>query len=270
MFFDVRSPVFQKWVNQAAVVTYPLRAVVDAPVRLSQWLIRSMQRQQILIDQNAKLKVQALLLQSRLQKLMILEKENQQLYHLLQASAQVTGKVKVSRIMAIDLQPALHQLVLDSGKNQGVYIGQPVLDGFGVMGQVVAVSPFTSRVLMITDKQFAIPVKDFRNGLRFIAVGSGKKNGLSLLNVTRTDDIKVGDRLVSSGFALRFPVGYPVGQVVTINRQSHTPFLQVALMPTAHLNQTQQVLLAWPKQARLRHAVIKQLATPLQSKDTKS
>ena len=64
-------------------------------------------------------------------------------------------------------------MILNKGRNDGVYVGQPVLDAYGLMGQVIAVDSITSRVLLITDTQSAIPVLNVRNGMRSIAIGVG-------------------------------------------------------------------------------------------------
>jgi len=78
-----------------------------------------------------------------------------------------------------------------------------------------------------------------------------------------TVDIKVGDLFVTSGLGLRFPVGYPVGVVSKIKEVSGQRFVTVTLLPSAHLNQTQQVLLAWPDHQALTKAVRAQLKAPL-------
>ena len=64
-------------------------------------------------------------------------------------------------------------------------------------------------------------------------------------------------------------MGYPVGRVVSVDHQSRTRFIQVNVAPAAHLNRAQQVLLAWPKQAALRKAVMLELSSPLVPKGVK-
>lgn len=87
--------------------------------------------------------------------------------------------------------------MIDKGENDGVFVGQPVLDASGLMGQVVEVMPYTARVLLLTDTTHSIPVQVNRNGLRAIAVGTGNPERLELRYVADTADIKEGDLLVS-------------------------------------------------------------------------
>ncbi len=260
MIFDHRNHEFHLFRNKLAVVAAPIQFVVNAPIKAVHWLSMSVASKNHLLEQNAKLRAHELLLQSKLQKLLVLERENVQLRQLLKSTSQLGGRVKVSQLLAVDLDPSLRQIVIDRGLSDGVYVGQPVLDAYGIMGQVIDVGVLTSKVLLITDRHFAIPVKDHRNGIRAIAIGLGQSGELALINVPDTTDVKKGDLFVSSGLGLRFPVGYPVGVVSKLQRLPGRRFATIILIPSAHLNQTQQVLLAWPNHAALTKAVQKELA----------
>lgn len=263
MYADSQGGWIHRYRESASVIAYPVQWLSDAPLRLVHWLSHSVSYQQQIVTENAKLRAKELLLQSQLQKVLVLQKENTQLKSLLQTRSQMTGKVKLSRILAIQLTPGLKQMIVSGGKNEHAYVGQPVLDGYGVMGQIVGVNDLASRMLLITDKHFSIPVQDYRNGLRFIASGTGSGDHLELVDVMPRSDIKMGDLFVSSGYGLRFPIGYPVGVVTQINQSSLGRFMHVALIPSAHLNQTQLVLLSWPSQAKLEKTVMESIKQPL-------
>ncbi|MEE4465860.1 rod shape-determining protein MreC, partial [Azotobacter chroococcum] len=133
-------------------------------------------------------------------------------------------------------------ILIDKGERDGVFLGQPVLDARGLMGQVVEVMPYTARVLLLTDTTHSIPVQVNRNGLRAIAVGTGNPERLELRHVADTADIKEGDLLVSSGMGQRFPAGYPVAVVSEVIHDSGQPFAIVRAVPTAALNRTRYML----------------------------
>lgn len=252
---DQRSVVFHSFRTQvSSTVSLPFEWLVDAPIRFTHWLNERVTTQQQLVDENEKLRMQQILLQSRLQKLLSLEKENAQLRELLQSTAQISERVSVARLLAVSLDPNLQQVVLNKGSDAQVYRSQPVLDAFGVIGQVVGVGPMTSRVLLITDKQSAVPVEDYRNGVRAIANGLGDSGQLALMNVPNQSDIQVGDLFVTSGLGLCYPTGYPVGVVAQIKQRKNDLSEKIILSPMAHLNQTEQVLLAWPGKTKLAKA----------------
>lgn len=254
-----KSTFFQKVHSELSLVVLPIQYSVNAPIKLVHWIVSSVTTEQQLLADNARLRAHELLLESKLQKLLALEKENAQLRELLKTTSRIGGNVVVAQLIAVNLDPTLQQILVDKGKSDHLYVGQPVLDAYGVMGQVVSVDPLTSKVMLITDPKSAVPVRDYRNGIRSVAVGLGSSSKLALINVPDTSDIKVGDLFVSSGMGLRFPVGYPVG---VVSELSHTPgkrFSTIVLEPSAHLNRAHQVLLAWPKEAALANVVKKRL-----------
>jgi len=112
-----------------------------------------------------------------------------------------------------------------------------------LVGQVADVFDRTSTVLAISDISHTLPVRSLRNGVRTVAEGSGDKNRLRLKFLSTTADIVIGDQLVSSGLGGRFPAGYPVGTVVSIERVSGRPFLDVEVRPAASIDRTHYLLL---------------------------
>lgn len=274
IFFDQRCVSFHAFrMRASSTIAYPFQWMVDAPIRFTHWLNASVTTQRHLVRENEELRVQQMLLQSRLQKLLSLEKENAHLRQLLKSTAQISGHVAVARLLAVSLDPNLQQVVVNKGSDDHVYQGQPVLDEFGVMGQVVGVGPLTSNILLITDKQSAVPVEDYRNGMRAIAIGMGSCGQLKLINVPKSNQIQQGDLFVTSGLGLNYPIGYPVGVVSQIKQVAKGLPEKIMLSPTAHLDQTEQVLLAWPNKKKLSKAVSAELKasqppTPATAKKT--
>lgn len=259
MFLDHRFIYFQNWHAKLSVVAVPVQVIVDEPIKLIHWLTSNLKLQRQLSNDNARLQAQQLLMESKLQKLLALERENEQLRQLLQSTPQATGKVIVAQLLAVALNPATQQVVIDRGTSDHLYIGQPVLDAYGVMGQIVSVGPLTSRVLLVTDIQSSVPVQNYRTGARAIAIGSGSSGQLRLINVPDNSDIQEGDLYVASGMGLRFPVGYPVGVVAKSTLEAGDRFATIFLIPAAHIDKSEQVLLAWPEKAAYDQAVQQQL-----------
>ncbi|EPN60191.1 rod shape-determining protein MreD, partial [Pseudomonas syringae pv. actinidiae ICMP 19096] len=169
---------------------------------------------------------------------------------LLNSSALVNEKVEVAELIGMDPNPFTHRIIINKGERDGVVLGQPVLDARGLMGQVVELMPYTSRVLLLTDTTHSIPVQVNRNGLRAIASGTGNPERLELRHVADTADIKEGDLLVSSGLGQRFPAGYPVATVKEVIHDSGQPFAIVRAVPTAALNRSRYLLLVSPRSWR--------------------
>jgi rod shape-determining protein MreC len=134
---------------------------------------------------------------------------------------------------------------INKGADDGVFKNQPVLDAFGIVGQVVQVDKYTSTIILISDAEHAIPVQVNRNGIRSIAVGAGDLGKLSLPYMTVESDVKTDDLLVSSGLDGIFPAGYPVARVSKVERNQSDTFATVEAKPLAQLDRDREVLLLW-------------------------
>jgi len=221
----------------------PIQYVVDVPPRMMEWLNRTTADYHVLLEENEELRGQSLVLQRKLQKMTALTAENIRLRELLNSVEKVDEVVTLAQVIGVDPDPFSHELVVNKGSNEGVRVGQPLLDASGVMGQVISNSRFSSRVLLLTDSRHAIPVQINRNGVRAIAVGTGLTGELQLLHLPDTADIVEGDLLISSGLGGRFPYGYPVATVGEVRHDPGQPFANVKVHPNAQLTRSRQVLL---------------------------
>jgi rod shape-determining protein MreC len=245
MVVDARFDTLKPLRSQMGLVLTPFYWTADLPVRVWDGVSDQFTSRSTLIAENEKLKAEALLMQRRLQKLATLTEQNVRLRELLNSSALVDEKVLVGELIGVDPNPFTHRILIDKGEKDGVFLGQPVLDARGLMGQVVEVMPYTARVLLLTDTTHSIPVQVNRNGLRAIASGTGNPERLELRHVADTADIKEGDLLVSSGLGQRFPAGYPVATVKEVIHDSGQPFAIVRAVPTAALNRSRYMLLVF-------------------------
>nr|WP_286946593.1 rod shape-determining protein MreC [Pseudomonas sp. UBA6718] len=245
MVVDARFEVLQPLRSQLGLIVEPTYRVARLPMTLWEEATQQIASRSELVAENEKLKAEALLMQGRLQKLATLTEQNVRLRELLNSAALVEEKVLVTELIGVDPNPFTHRILIDKGEKDGVFLGQPVLDARGLMGQVVEVMPYTARVLLLTDTNHSIPVQDNRNGLRAIAVGTGNPERLELRHVADTADIKEGDLLVSSGMGQRFPAGYPVATVNEVIHDSGQPFAIVRAVPTAALNRSRYMLLVF-------------------------
>ncbi|WP_298190875.1 rod shape-determining protein MreC [uncultured Pseudomonas sp.] len=254
MVVDARFAWLQPMRTQLGLIVEPVYWVGRLPVQLWEGATQELSTRSELAAENEKLKAEHLIMQRRLQKLAALTEQNVRLRELLNSAALVDDEVLATELIGIDPNPFTHRILIDKGAKDGVILGQPVLDARGLMGQVVEVMPYTSRVLLLTDTTHSIPVQVNRNGLRAIASGTGNPERLELRHVADTADIKEGDLLVSSGMGQRFPAGYPVAMVSEVIHDSGQPFAIVRAVPTATLNRSRYMLLVFtdPRSAEQR------------------
>ncbi len=245
LVMDHRYHHLQDLRSALAFITYPLQYMADLPFSASEWLSTTTSSRDTLLEQNELLREQNLRLRAELQKYESLQAENMRLRDLVDSSFKVGDRVLVAELSSVDLDPYKQQVIINKGGTSGVFEGQPVLDAHAVMGQVTSVTPLSSTVLLITDSSHALPVQVLRNGLRTIAVGTGRIDELRLPYLPTNSDIVEGDLLVTSGLGGKFPPGYPVATVTGIDRSPDAPFSTVLAQPRAHLDRSREVLLVW-------------------------
>lgn len=246
IFFDYRFNLFAPAKNGLSLFLTPIQYVANLPTTLVDIAEIDFATKKALIAENTALKDQQLLLQAKIQKQAFLEEENQKLRTLLGSAQQIKDKVLIAELLAVDFNNLNRQIIVNKGKNDGVYVGQPVLDAYGFMGQVISVDNMTSRVLLITDTQSAIPVLNVRNGMRSVAIGVDSPNTLELSYVPETSDVKVGDLLVTSNLGLRLPEGYPIGVISSVRNIVGERFAKVIVTPSSHVDSSRYVLMVWP------------------------
>ncbi len=241
--------LYTPWLKQIRqklnFLAVPFYQVTDIPRRIGEWGSGAMTSEKDIRAENARLKIEVLIYQRKQQQMAALAAENVRLRQLLNGKDMLQDRVLIAELIGVSPNPLSHVVVINRGAREGVYEGQPVLDAFGLMGQIIEVDENTSRVLLISDSTHAIPVQVNRNGVRAIAEGTGDLNRLSLRHVSINADIREGDVLVSSGLGERFPVGYPVAEVEQVVRNSGQAFARVIARPMARLDRSRHVLLVF-------------------------
>lgn len=260
MVADLRYPAWTEPVRfQLNGLLSPVYSLMSWPGRLTEWGGENIKSDAQLLEENASLRQQLLVLSGRVQKFSELAAENSRLRGLIDSTLVVDGRVLIAEIIGVDPDPFRHIMLLNKGADVGLHIGQPLLDARGLIGQIIEVGPSTSRAMLITDRQHAVPVRVNRNGIRAILAGTGELDSLQLMYVPDSADVKVGDVLVSSGLGQRFPAGYPVAMVTEVKRTGATEFAQISARPVAEVDRSRHVLVLFNRalsqeQARMQGA----------------
>ena len=236
-----------------SVAVTPVLVVADLPSRGIEGFAQIFSTRESLQEEVAQLEQDLLLLQVKTEKMAALIAENNRLRDLLGSQAKLQDNVVVAELVGVDPDPEKQEVIIDKGSSDGVFIGQPLLDAQGLMGQVISTSRFNSRVLLISDPSHLVPVQVVRSNLRLIAQGTGVTHRLDLLYVQNTADVRAGDLLISSGLGGKFPVGYPVGVVNKVQRKPGQPFAEVTAVPSALLDRSRHVLLVFIEDKLANH-----------------
>ena len=267
MFADARFGYLERIRYGLGFATTPVYWVADIPTRVSFWIDDVFVSRTDLLEENDNLRADLLIAQRELQLLESLVSENNRLLALNEATQGINGAVLAAEIINISPDPYSKRVLLNKGARDGVFIGQALLDANGLMGQVDEVLPYTAWVLLITDSHHVTPVEVNRNGERALARGSRTTaTELELEFVTQTQDMRAGDRLVSSGMGQVYPKNYPVAEIISVYADPGQDFATVRARPLAQLESTRHVMLVYNNApAQLSDLpVISPLDTPLE------
>ena len=238
------------WLVQAryylSAAAYPLQRAVSSPGQALRWTQDSLTARTTLQAQNAALRARDQELSLKLMRFEALVHENAELRGLRDALPPVADHWMAAEVVEADLDPHQRQrLLINRGARNGVFKGQAVMDGYGLLGQTTRVAPWSAEVLLVTDVEHAVPVEVERTGVHIIAVGTGYADSLALPYLPANADVKPGDLLLTSGLGGVFPQGYPVARIAEVSHDKVQPLAQIRATPLARLSLLHEVTLVW-------------------------
>jgi rod shape-determining protein MreC len=131
-------------------------------------------------------------------------------------------------------------LLINKGSSDGIGRNQAVVTHRGIVGRTLDVAGNSSKVLLITDINSSVDALVQRTRARGVVEGRAS-NLCELKYVSVSDDLKLGDLVVTSGLCGIFPKGLPVGKVSRMEKDNVGLFQYVELTPTVSLNKLEEV-----------------------------
>lgn len=245
---DYRYAVVDRAAPLLDLIIQPIMVVAGLPQRFIDTVHTHYQGVEALAEENRGLRRQLLENVFLSRTLEALEDENRRLRTLEQLDVRKHAKRALVAIVTKSNTNAFRQTItINRGTRDGTYVGQPVLDERGVVGQISNTSLFQSTVLLVTDVSHALMVRNARTNDRYLAHGNGQ--GLTLKFVPRHNDLKSGDVLLTSGLDDTYPEQHLVGKVAQITTQPGRDFLEADIQAGAQLHRNREVLLVWGRDA---------------------
>ncbi len=243
MIFDYQGkiPMVRETIQQG--VSVPFKTAASWPQDLHLSIEQYFTSQKSLLEENDKLKKEIRWLKANLANQTVLEAEYRRLKNLFESTATHSRPVMIAEVLDSQIDANKHQIEINKGKENEVFQGQIVIDENGVVGQVTQLTEKTATVAMITDERQRIPVFVERNRLRMIARGTGSLNELDIDFVAKGSDVRVGDKIVTSGLGGRYPRGYGIAIVTEVKSTPIDEFMQIKAKPLALLDRILEVLL---------------------------
>jgi rod shape-determining protein MreC len=191
--------------------------------------------------ENEKLQKRIAELEAERSRLLEAEATNLRLQQLLEFRSQLPADSVTASIIASSASTWFQSSLLNKGSADGIHKGMAVVTPLGAMGQVIAVTGRTSKVLLLTDPNSGVDVIVQRSRARGIVSGS-LDNGTVMKYVKRSEDVQEGDRLITSGLDGVFPKGLTVGTVTKVRKQHLGLFQFIEVTPAVDPSRVEEVL----------------------------
>ncbi len=175
-----------------------------------------------------------------------LEEENRRMRRLLGLRTEMPFETSAAEVVARDTSPFFRvtRLALDPTDRARTRVGQPVITYDGLVGQINSVVGRYANVTLTVDARSAVDAMIERTGARGIVRGTGERNryAAQVEYLQRTDDVRVGDTVVTSGLGCRFPPGLLIGRVTTVTRRDFGLYQEVEVTPLVDFSRLHEVL----------------------------
>ena len=242
LFADTRFRYLENVRQVVAVALYPFQRAVLLPGEALSWVGDYFSSKRQLADDNARLRQQLVAQSPAAQSAALLDAENARLKALLEMVRRHPRAAIAVEVLYTGRDPFTQKVFVNKGLDGGIKPGDAVIDDVGVVGQVTRAYPMMAEVTLLTDRDHAVPVKIERNGIRSVLFGNGTGRAPELRFTAPTADIKVGDRLLTSGIDGTYPAGLAVAEVIDIDRDTGQMFARIACKPLAGIDRSQFLL----------------------------
>ena len=196
-------------------------------------------------EDNKRLASQNARLGERVRKLEALEEENRRLRRLLELRTNLRSDAVSAQVIGKSTNDFFRVARVTLDKSRDIGPNQPVLSPDGVVGTTMKAAGDSVDVRLVVDAGFGVDVVVQRTGARGYVRGTGdpSKYSVEVQYVQRTDDVEVGDLLVTSGVGRRFPKGIPVGTVTEVTKRDFGIYQKVTAAPTVDFSRIEEVII---------------------------
>jgi len=212
LVWRIDSPRVERFRAQVVDRVVPRMDWAMAPVTGAVKVLRDFQSYQRMYQQNQDLRRELQQMKAWKEAALQLEQENARLLDLNKVQLDPRLTYVTGVVMADSGSPFRQSVLINVGGRDGIMEGWAAMDGLGLVGRISGLGRSTARVILLTDTSSRIPVTVQPSGQRALLIGDNSLAPL-LDFVEAPDQVRPGDRVLTSGDGGVFPAGLVVGQV---------------------------------------------------------
>lgn len=165
--------------------------------------------------------------------------ENLRLRQLLGLKERFPFSFVPANVVSKNLTLLRNSLTLNVGEAAGVRVSMPVMNDAGLVGVVVSSSAHYSIVNILLNTDFRASAKVQRSRVDGILAWDGTE--LTLKNIAKTLDVKIGDVVNTSDYSSTYPAGIRIGLITGITEESGSLFKHVVIAPSVEFVKLEEV-----------------------------
>jgi len=190
-------------------------------------------------QENQQLRTEVAQLRVGLQQERALAEQSRMLQKLLDMKTETALKTTAAYVIAGGASPDFRTATIDKGTSDGLKPDMAVISPAGVVGRIILPTSRAAKIQLLIDRDAAAGAVTERSRAQGVVVGTG--TSLRFDHVPGTADIKIGDRVVTSGIEGIYPKGFEIGQIESIDRRGGE-FSAVIIRPTVEFSSIEAVL----------------------------
>jgi len=242
MFIDARFRTLETVRMAIATVVYPVQQAALLPAQAAKSVAELFDTRSELREDNARLKMQLLQASQAQQAQLASKLEADRLSALLNIVQTSTVRAQAAQVVYLGRDAFSQKAFIHRNMTQPFESGSAVVDASGLLGQLTRVHPLFAEITLITEKDFAVPVKIERTAMHALLYGRGPGKLPELRSVASNADVKEGDVLLTSSIDGVYPGNIRVARIASVQRTAESAFAVIACAPTAAVSGSDMVL----------------------------
>ncbi|MEM6375696.1 MAG: rod shape-determining protein MreC [Pseudomonadota bacterium] len=212
LIWRIDSPRVERFRAQVIDVVVPNFDWAMAPVTGTMNILRDFQAYQRIYEQNRELRRELQQMKAWKEAALQLEQENARLLDLNKVQLDPRLTFVTGVVLADSGSPFRQSVLINVGARDGIIDGWAAMDGLGLVGRISGVGAGSARVILLTDTSSRIPATIQPSGQRALILGDNTA-APRIDFIEDNDQVRAGDRVMSSGDGGVFPAGLLIGQV---------------------------------------------------------
>lgn len=226
----------------------PIQYIVKTPANFFNRIFEEKETISVLQAKIEKLENDNKTMKLNLQKIDLLENEVSRLRSIKKEMRTRIKNIKIAKVTQRGVIPNKKSLQMNIGSKDNIKLGQTVMGTNGLVGQVVEVNMFSSKVLLITDANSNVPAIITRTGEQVIIKGRLQDSFLEISFLTNDANVKSGDLVVTSGQAGRYIPSINIGRIDKITKNVGERFATVRVETSEYVSNINEVIVTSDEQ----------------------